>query len=109
MLSKAFAFKSEIFDFKLATILIKSCSKSNVLLLLNFKELAFSKELEKLVWFTFNPIPITVEEIFVPFKLFSIKIPPIFLFADRMSLGHLIAILGIFSCCKTSKTAKETA
>ena len=49
MLSKAFAFKIEIFDFKLATILIKSCSKSNVLLLLNFKELAFSKELEKLV------------------------------------------------------------
>ena len=50
----------------------------------------------------------------VPFKLppltkFSIKTPPIFLLADKMSFGHFIFKLGILNFSNVSIIANVTA
>ena len=42
-------------------------------------------------------------------KKFSIKIPPIFLFSDKMSLGHFIDNSGILIFSKAFIIAKQTS
>ena len=50
---------------------------------------------QNLVWFTFKPIPIIEDSKLFCFMTFSIKTPQIFLFSDKMSLGHFTLNLGI--------------
>jgi len=57
---------------------------------------------------SFKPIPITEAETPWFFMTFSIKMPHIFLSADKMSLGHLILNRGIKNVFSVFKTDNDT-
>ena len=61
------------------------------------------------VWLTLIPIPIIDPLKIFPLIIFSIKTPPIFLLADKMSFGHLIFKLGILNFSSVLIIANVTA
>ena len=72
------------------------------------KEDTLGKSLKN-TWFTFRPMPIIEELICSLCRVFSIRIPQIFFFDDKMSFAHLTAKSGIYSFFKARKIAKDTS